>query len=278
MVKKAEERDLVQQIYDQISSEGGKNTTKVDLECNYDIQGKDAKHRVDIYWRFRIGEKTYSVIVKVKDYESTIDLEKLFQFKNVLNDLPGQPWGLFVTCAGYQEEALEYAKRNRILLYELRKPSDTDRAERITAFNITMHIYTPHFTNIKFEQDVEWNVHELARLEIPLTEASKIKVEGSDNLKFYDENDKEFTTALRFFNSLVPKELDELPPTKIIRKFDKPTFVETTSALVPRMKIKSVEFTISKTLTIERFQLNGEDFVGHILKNVSEINVKTFSR
>jgi hypothetical protein len=257
---------LIQQIYDQISSEKG--ITKLDLECNRIIRGKEAEHHVDIYWRFRTGERTYSVIIEVKNYDSMVDLETLFQFKNILNDLPEQPWGVLVTLAGFQEEVSEYARRNRILLYELHKPNESGSSERITTFNITMHIYTPHFANIKFEQDVEWNAQELARLKIPLSEASKIKVEGSDNLKFFYENDNEFTTAIRLFNSLVPEGFNELAPTKIIHHFDKPTFIKATDPRI-RMKLKSVEVTISKTHTIKEFQLAGENFVKFIIKSIA---------
>ncbi len=274
MAKSAEgEHELVQQIYDQIRGEGERNTTTIDLRRDHDLDGRDKKHRVDIYWKFRIGENTYSVIVEVKGSESTVDLEQLFQLKNVLNDLPEQTWGVFVTREGYQEDALEYAKRNRILLYELHMPNEWDSTGRINTFNITLHIYQPHFTNIKFEQDVEWNLKELAQLEIPRDEARKIKVEGSDELKFYDENGKEFTNALTFFNSLVPKGFDVLLPTKITYPFDKPTFVKTTDPRV-RMKIKSVEVTIYKT-HIE-IQLKGENFVEFVIRNIAKGTTTAF--
>jgi len=270
MAKSAEgegEHELVQQIYDQIRVEGERNTTTIELRRDHDLDGRDKKHRVDIYWKFRVGENTYSVIVEVKGSESTVDLDQLFQLKNVLNDLPEQTWGVFVTREGYQEDALEYAKRNRILLYELHMPDERDRTGRINTFNITINIYQPHFTNIKFEQDVEWNLNELAQLKIPRDEARKIKVEGSDELKFYDENGKEFTNALTFFNSLVPKGFDVLLPTKITYPFDKPTFVKTTDPRV-RMKIKSVEVTIYKTHV--EIQLKGENFVEFVIKNIAK--------
>jgi hypothetical protein len=270
-----ENQDLVQQIIDQIEVDGGKITTKIDLKRNYVIDGRDKKHNVDIYWKFRLGEKTHLVIVEVKDSESTVDLEQLFQLKSVMNDLREQAWGVFVTRTGYQREILEYANRNHIILYELRKPGEIECTGRIKTFNITLHIYNPHFANIKFEQDVDWNVQELARLKIPLNEASKLKVEGSDELKFYDENDKEFTNALRFFNSLVPKGFDELPPTKIIYSFDKPTFIKTLDSRV-RIKIKSVEVTISKTHIIKEYQLNAENFVEFIIKSVSNETSTSF--
>jgi len=260
-----EHEELVQQIYDQIKNEGEKNITKIDLRRDYDVQGSDKTHRVDIYWKFQIRGNTYSVIVKVKDSRSTVDIEQLFQLKNLLEDLHEQTWGVVVTCTGYQKDVLEYAERNHILLYELQASSETDRIGRIERVNLDLHVYQPQFTNIKFEQDVEWNAQELARLKIPLSEALKIKVEGSDDLKFYDEKGNDFTKALKFFNSLVPKGFNELPPTKIVHTFDKPTFVETTDPRV-KMKIKSVEVTISK-MHIE-FQLGGENFVEFVIRNI----------
>ena len=264
---------FVRQILDQIKNKSTINTIK--LERDIELQGKDATHRIDIYWKFRVGDIIYSVVIEAKGWSNVVDQEKLFQFKSVLNDLHGQPRGVFVTRTGYREETGAYAGKNNILLYELSDPKEKVSDDRIKTFNLDMSIYTPHFADIRFIQDEEWNKQELKRSNIPLAEASKIRVEVSDDLKFYDENGLEITKAIVLFNSLVPKGFQELPPKRITHTFDKPTVVKTSDTRV-RMKITAIEVTISKTFI--RFQSKGEDFVDYLLKNVSERTVHTITR
>ncbi len=267
---------LAQHIFNQILNEG--SNININVRHNVSLPGKEATHQIDIYWEFKIGDIIYSTIVEVKDWSSTVDQGKLFQFKCILNDLPGQPKGIFVTHTGYQEGAREYAKKNGILLYELREPTEQDWNDRIKTFDVNLSLYTPHFSNIKFDYDVDWNLQEFKRLNFPLSEASKIHIEISDNLKFYDENDVELNTAMNLINSLVPKGFDELPPAIESYTFDKPTFIKTLNLQVPRVKIKAIEVTISKTLTTKNFQYKGEDFVGYVLRNVTNGTAKTFPK
>lgn len=264
---------FVQQIVDQIENKSGVKTIKVGRDI--ELQGRDATHRIDIYWEFEIGNKTYPVIIEAKSWSNAADQEKLFQFKSVLHDLPGQPLGVLITRTGYQEKIRTYAGKNDILLYELNEPVEGDSDDRIKSFNVDMSIYTPHFADIRFIQDEEWNRQELLRLNIEFAEASRIRVVGSDELKFYDEMGSEITNALVLFNSLVPKGFEELPPKRITHTFDKPTFVKTSDPRV-KMKIGAIDVTISKTL--RRFQSKGENFVEYILKNVSERKVQTIPR
>jgi len=133
---------LVQQILDQILNE---STNNIKVNHNVFLQGKDATHQIDLYWEFEIGGIKYSTVVEVKDLIKPVDQGKLFQFKCVLDDLPGQPRGIFVTRTGYQEGAREYAKKNGILLYELREPTDQDWDDRIKTFNIEEDSYLPFF-------------------------------------------------------------------------------------------------------------------------------------
>ncbi len=266
---------LVQQILDQILNES--NTNNIKVNHNISLQGKDATHQIDLYWEFEIGGIKYSTVVEVKDLIKPVDQGKLFQFKCVLDDLPGQPRGIFVTRTGYQEGAREYAKKNGILLYELREPTDQDWDDRIKTFNIEINLYNPKFDNIKLIQDTECNIQELKRLNIPHSEASKISIEVSDNLKFYDESGAEITTAFILFNSLVPKGFNELQPTKVTYRFDRPTFIKTSNPQV-RMWINSLEITISKTLETKTIILKGEDFVQYVLKNISDGNIRTIPK
>lgn len=266
---------LTKWIIEQISLESGVHTTK--LEHDVDLQGRDAIHQIDVLWEFEVGGFKYTTIIQAKDWATQrVDQGKLLQFKCILADLPNQPRGLVVARKGFQSGAIEFAKRNGILIYELREPTEADWNGRMKTFNIKANVYTPHFTNIKLIQDTDWNIQELKRSNLLPSEALKIGV--SDDLTFYDENGEEITNALILFNSLVPEGFNELPPTKIVYQFDRPTFVKTLNPQV-RAKIESIEVMISKTLEAIEYLLEGEDFVGYVLKNVlNEDDVKTFPK
>ena len=110
---------------------------------------------------------------------------------------------------------------------------------RITKINIKTITYTINFKDIKLVPD-----HELEKMNV--SEGTFIRLELSDSTKLYDEKGKEVTTLQRLLNSLVPKEIEELPPTNKTHVFDKPTFIETQDASIPKLKIKGISVVISK--------------------------------
>lgn len=119
----------------------------------------------------------------------------------------------------------------------------------MTKFNIKYNVYTPIFENLQLVPDQEWNVSLLKQMNIPANGITSIKLALSDYTKLFDENGKEITTLQRLLNSLVPKGLMEIPPTKTIHTFDAPTFIETQDTRVPKVKIKAIQVVISKKLT-----------------------------
>ena len=64
------------------------------------------------------------VIVQAKDWQHRVEQVHLLAFRQVLDDLPGQPRGIFVTRTGYQSGAKEFALAHGILLYELKEADD----------------------------------------------------------------------------------------------------------------------------------------------------------
>ena len=244
------------------------NNIKVEHDLYYQTGITAKHHQIDVYWEFKEAGIKYKTIVQAKDWSSPVNLEKLLVFKAILNDIPGQPRGVIVTRSGYQSGPRDFAEKNGIILYELREPTAKDMADRIKIFNIKIDMFTPHFENIHLKQDEEWNISELKKKNISLSEAFLIKIGVSDSTRLYDEDGVVITTMQLLLNSLVPKEMVELQPTNKTYTFDKPTFIETEDARVPRMKIKAIDVSIFKTLTTMEYKLEDQDFVGYILKNV----------
>jgi hypothetical protein len=108
---------LVQGIFQVLHDQEGVATIAV--EQNKTLQGKISTHQIDVYWRFQTGGIEYEAIVQAKDWRSAVKQGDLFHFKCVVDDLPNQPRGIFVTRTGYQQCAKEFAAAQGIILYEL---------------------------------------------------------------------------------------------------------------------------------------------------------------
>ncbi len=92
----------------------------LEIKQNVKLKGKSAdKHQIDVYWRVRMADQTYETIVSVKKWRGKARLMELLTFRGVLDDLPGQPKGIFVSQGGYQRGAIKYAAREGIALVEV---------------------------------------------------------------------------------------------------------------------------------------------------------------
>ena len=68
------------------------------------MKGKSTSHQIDVYWEFELNGIIYKTVVQAKDWNKPVNKGELLKFREVLNDLPGQPKGIFVTRSGYQKE------------------------------------------------------------------------------------------------------------------------------------------------------------------------------
>src|SRR5271170_3094022 len=95
--------NLIQIIFQAIL--GQKKFPNLKVERNIKLKGKTARHQIDVYWKFEFGGVPYVAIVQAKDWSKPVEQAHLLTFKAVLDDLPGQPRGIFVTRVGYQQGA-----------------------------------------------------------------------------------------------------------------------------------------------------------------------------
>ena len=91
----------------------------IEIKRNVILKGKVGNHEVDIYWEFIIGGITYKTIIQAKDWSYPVKKGALMEFSKVLEDISGQPRGIFITKTGYQKGALNWANAHGILLYTL---------------------------------------------------------------------------------------------------------------------------------------------------------------
>src|SRR5580700_5015464 len=106
---------IVQQIFQDIHSSD--KTLKVERDVT--LQGITGSHQIDVYWELESAGIVYKTIVQAKDWNKSVNQGELLKFKSVLDDLPGQPRGIFVTRTGYQSGAAKYARAHGIELFEL---------------------------------------------------------------------------------------------------------------------------------------------------------------
>lgn len=252
----------------------------INVQHDVELQGKTLKHQIDVYWEFEHGGVNYQTIVQCKDWGNPVSQGELLKFKAVLDDLPSQPRGIFVTRTGYQSGALEFARANGILIYELREPTDKDWEGRVKTININMAMYIPHSKDTAFHFDEEWISNEAKKYGIKKGEMVGIRIEGMENeIDIYDEKGNPFTNVHEIIRSMFPKDFQELPETPVEHIFEKTAFVRNCADnSVPMLKINSISATISVGKIESTTKIDGEHLIGFILRNVVDGSEELFDK
>jgi hypothetical protein len=108
------------------------NPEQWDIKHDTKLVGLKTCHQIDVYWKFHVAGFEHFVIVQVKKKEERVTQGDLLLFSAVLQDIPGQPKGVFVSQTGYQKGALKVASNLGIEAFELRK------IDQITSHAVTM--------------------------------------------------------------------------------------------------------------------------------------------
>lgn len=269
--------NLTQRIFSEILNQNSVNTIKV--EQNVKLKGITTNHQIDVYWEFDVGNINYKTIVQAKDWGKPVDQGELLKFKAVIEDLPSQPKGIFVTKTGYQKGALEYAISQGIALYELRKPIDSDWKGKTREIIIELSMFIPHTSNININVDTEWMKNEIKNNQIPKTDLKDVKISGyTDQMYLYNSRKKKKGTVKQILDSLTPSGFKEFKQTNKIHTFANPTFIDTNIPSLPKAKIQSISATVAVYKTIEKVEIKGDDIVSFILKNILKGTELTFDK
>jgi hypothetical protein len=247
------------------------------VEHNKTLRGKSGtvSHQIDVYWKFALGHVVYETVVEAKDWKNQVDQGEIFKFKAVLDDLPGQPKGIFVSRAGYQQGAIDYALHHGILIYEFREEDDQPNLiltttgwahyavvgvpfrgiirsveetipENVYALGFVVDVFTPCFSNINFEVSTSW-----LRSEYPTMDFSKIgevkTPEAFLHEKLLYDKDRAVASnlAVVFQELAMAMNKEGVEQKRASHVFQKPTFIRTDSLLVPYTKIDAVSVDVS---------------------------------
>jgi hypothetical protein len=196
---------LTRAIFEEFLRQETANT--ISVEHDVMLKGRSANHRIDVSWEFEVGGIKYRTLVQCRDLATPVDQGELLKFKAVLDDIPGQPRGVFVTRAGYQSGALDVAKSNGIIVYELRQPTARDFGG-IHTIAYDLRIFEPHLTGVKMGADIQWLAEE-RRLR-GISDTMNIAMNLSD---FEDEHGNVLLNVSELINAMIPEESN---PFKVV--------------------------------------------------------------
>ena len=291
---------VVQGIFQAIHNQG--EVANLVVERNKTLRGKTTTHQIDVYWKFERAGIAYETVVQAKDWKNPVKKGQLLEFKGVLDDLPGQPRGVFVTRTGYQRGAKDFAAAHGIILYELGEPAKQPNTQ-ITplgwllftaefrtfkvpsknpdeglidelAMGVKTTVFQPVYSNFVFQIDSPWRDKNLSGLD-----SSKLKLNTLPiaEVILYDQN-HDRTGNL---DEIVRQELAVMKNEKLDRKrvehvFSRDTFLGPPCTNDVFMKTNKIAFDleIKVTETPAHFELSR--FVKLVLREIPSDKTRTF--
>jgi Restriction endonuclease len=265
--------NLVRVIFQSILHQ--KDFQNLSVERNVKLRGKTTSHQIDIYWKFEVGGVPHEVIVQAKDWSTPVKKGQLLQFKEVLDDLSGQPRGVFVTRSGYQKGAKDYALAHGILLYELKefdtfpslevtvgawvkishvrvplhglvkKESEELNLKRSYALDFVFDVCTSHFIGMNFDVAQSWleqecpekDFSDVRRLDFGPTPLNEISLYNQDGAAVGNLHE----LFLRLSAVLKEESVDQ---KWVPHAFTEPTFIRVPSLDIPQLKIDAVSVNV----------------------------------
>jgi hypothetical protein len=254
-------KDVFQELLDQTE------VKNIKLEKNKIVQGISAEHEIDVYWKFESGGIEYETLIQAKDWTSRVPQGEMLKFKAILEDIPGQPRGIFVSKTGYQSGAVAVAKTAGIPLYELRSPTEKDWKGRVRVIEMNMQMYIPS-TQFEIKIDEEWLKEEMKRLGIPTL---SFHISGQEDAFFiYDEKKVVVKSLLDIKKELhsgkgmrtYEQEVDEFD-------FSAPvSYIKNPDDRIPFVKLSKIVAISSCGLIEQAIKIDANDVVGLVLNNI----------
>ena len=241
-------------------------------------------HQIDVYWRFAVAGLEYETIVETKDWNPPVDQGELIHFKGVLDDLPGQPKGIFISRSGYQQGAKDFARSHGILIYELREAdcpppvsipitgwaryhvmfmplhgvlhgTEESVPADIGVLGVVWDVFSPEYSNIQFEPSVSWLQQEYPAVDFAKLGTAYLPTAFLHKMEFYDEEKTSIGNLAVVFREIAQVVNSEELTTKHVRHvFQPPILIRTDSLPIPyvRMDAVSVDITIAHRQEVQR--------------------------
>ena len=298
---------LVQEIFHVLLNQN--EVENIDVEQNVTLEGKHTTHQIDVYWEFEKAGIRYRTVVQAKDWASPVVQGELIKFKGVLDDLPQQPRGIFVTRTGYQDGAKDYALAHGITLYELSKQSEEpeepnqpnltlttwgwvtfkgevrgfenpvdDKGKRPTAIRVSATVFQPRCSNVTLDIDKTWFDKNVLTRDI---DASSLRFEPSplSEVTLYDDQQR----AISDLETILLQELEAIRKDNVTEKqavhaFDQPAFLGPELTNLTYIKLNKVVFDIEIETTHRAGRFNLKNLVQVMLREIPDGKPRWFTK
>lgn len=251
---------LVKEIFEQILKYNLANLKTLKIEHDVYIKGNLGTHQIDVYWEFEFNGIKYKTVVQAKDWNSNVPQEKILAFNQILQDIPGQPRGIFITKTGYQKGAREIAEKLNIVLYELRKPTDKDWEGKMRDLKIILHGICPHLISCTPIFDKEYLEEYYPDLKNRYVVCNPIES------NIVDFNGQKQCSFMDLLNKLMKVNVGFNEETEVKKMFDEPLYLLTEKNDKFKVKGLIIKYIVRKI--DNEINIKGDNIVGFILCNV----------
>ena len=250
---------LVKEIFEQILKYNLANLKTLKIEHDVYIKGNLGTHQIDVYWEFEFNGIKYKTVVQAKDWNSNVPQEKILAFNQILQDIPGQPRGIFITKTGYQKGAREIAEKLNIVLYELRKPTDKDWEGKMRDLKIILHGICSHLISCTPIFDKEYLEEYYPDLK------NRYFVCNPIESNIVDFNGQKQCSFMDLLNKLMKVNVGFNEETEVEKMFDEPLYLLTEKNDKFKVKGLIIKYIVRKI--DNEINIKGDNMVGFILCN-----------
>lgn len=261
-----EYESLVEEVFRQLDEQTTVKT--IEVTKNKVLQGKTTTHEIDVYWEFQFRGIKYVTVFQAKDWKNKVPQGAMLQFQAILNDLPNQPRGIFVTRTGYQKGAINVAKANGIKIYELREPNDDDWKGKIKTIILEIKAFFPD-NKIKIIHDDKWLNNQCKTLNI---KNLSLEIWGDENKLYIYNEDKSVWKSIYELKREKSALLGMKEIHNVVKdiSFDGDKYLRTNDERIPYLKIAKIQVELNQSLSTQKIKIDGTKTVGYILKDLLE--------
>lgn len=292
MSKKGTKYELfVKEIYERLNAVDGLSDVRIQHDIKL-IGAAGVEHQIDLYWTFSRGGVNYSVAIECKDYNSRVSKDRIQSFHDVLHDIGGLH-GILVTKMGFQSGAKEYAQKYGIQLMEIRHPTDDDWKGKMRNLQLILELHSIDNVSPLIVVDKE----RVASNRVELSKINKLRIHAMSNQVFveYDEMEsvsfcnglkkdsaiksEKNTKSIYDLITMLPRKEAVQGLTHMFRfKNGVVHYSDEESNKTIELPVTQINFTYDVHLSKEKVEINGDDFIEAIVKNLSDGTQKTIDR
>jgi hypothetical protein len=270
---------IVKAIYEALLKQS--RVTNLEVGHNAIVRGIAVKHQVDVFWSFKVADIAYDTIVQVKKEKRRATLAEMLTFASVIEDIPGKPTGLFVSEAGFQRGALDFARTRGIMLFqltELQKPPPSEMTmlsfgvleANFNTLVMRMTIYNPRIRSINFLVDRAWaDEHATDLLADGMQE---FKVDWAVT-RLVNASGEEVSTLAEYVRKFVG---ENRKGGEIFVEFTEPVFVlglklpGPVAHSVDRIKLLNIKIVLDVEKTIRESAFSADSYRTYVLEGITD--------